>query len=687
MSRQAAQSIAMNIGLAGQPNTGKSTLFNRLTGARQHVGNWPGKTIEQKQGSFLHNGKSFKLIDLPGTYSLSSNSTEELITRNHIVSADTDALIVLIDASQLQRSMYLLSEIVGIDIPVIVACTMVDIAESQGKSLDTGMIEKVLGVPVVPINATKNQGIDNLKKRIAPLADKQAILSTNALEECYRNALGPGFEKLLAMLPEQGIGRYNKVWLATRLIERDEQVTASVKPILDSTQRNELEGLLQQLDNGALQIADARYQWIKSVLEGAVSGGLEKTMKFQGRFDRIATHWFFGKILAFFLVVLGFAFSFILIMPVMFAFDAIFHPLKASLNKTFETSEMPIWLASFITDAIAPGVYITLLMVVFIVAVIFVFGLMEDIGLVARIAFVYNNLMERLGLNGKSVLPFISGFGCNIASVAGSRVIDSDEQRRTTIVTSLAIPCPGLWGVVALVSAIFFGSQAFWVVLSLFAATAVHIAFTAWLFRDKGTEKKDMPGLIMELPPYHKPNWHTVFRYVWSKVRSVSVRAGTAIFVAILLIWALTFTEQGDITQSALYSFGKFFEPVSMLAGLDWRLLLSFLISAFAKEAALGAIAIFFGLSDLGTSFGGAIVSPVLYNSTELATIMGATISKASALAFIYAFYFNLPCMATIATIRSETNSTRFSLLVAGYYMGLALLIGAVAYRVGLWLF
>jgi ferrous iron transport protein B len=243
------------------------------------------------------------------------------------------------------------------------------------------------------------------------------------------------------------------------------------------------------------------------------------------------------------------------------------------------------------------------------------------------------------------------------------------------------------WGVILLVAAIFFGIKAIWVVMSLLLVMILHIAFTAWLFRDRSTSRTDAPGLIMELPPYHKPSWQAIFHFVLGRMKNIATKAGTIILIAISLIWVLTYSGTGEITGGILYKFGKAVEPVSMLIGLDWRLLIALVFSAFAKEAALGAIAILFGVGELGTSLSGTLFSPVTYNTGELTHVIGVTVSKASALAFIFGFYFNVPCFATIAIIRSETHSTRFAVLIAGYYFLVALVVAGIAYRIGLMIF
>jgi len=685
MSGNLEQPEILNIGLAGQPNTGKSTLFNRLTGLRQHVGNWPGKTVEQKTGRFSHGGVRFSLVDLPGTYSLSANSAEELITRSYIVSEDSDALVIMLDASQLQRSMYLLSEIAGIDIPVVIACSMVDVAQKQGKNIDLEEIGTVLDVPVVAVNATRNEGIESIKH----LVSHGRILSDQPLSEKYSLVSGQDYENLLSLLPDEGIGRYRNTWLAARLMENDAQIRDLVKKNIAPDKWERMVSILETVRDGALKIANAKYAWIKDILAGKVSEKNSGRFYELGKIDRLITNWFFGKIISVFMIMLGFAASFLIVIPVMIALDRIMKTLSEFAVKMLSALQLPLWLNSLVTEAVLPGAHMTCLMVAFIIAVVFVFGLMENVGFLARIAYAFDTMMQRIGLNGKSVLPFISSLGCNITGVVGARVIDSSSQRITTIATSLSVPCLATWGVVGFVTAIFFGKSFIWVIMLLFTATILHMIFTSWLFRfaNRNLKNKTTPGLIMELPPYHKPDWRSVFSFVWGKVKNVASKAGTAIFCVIIIFWAFSYTNDGDITKSFLFSAGKFFEPVSMWVGFDWRLILAFLVAALSREAALGVIAVLFGVSSLDNSLAGVMISHASFDQAVFSQIFGESISKASALAFIFAFYFNVPCLGTMAAIQSETHSTKLTCIIAVYYIASALAIAGIVYHIGRLLF
>jgi ferrous iron transport protein B len=262
--------LKMTIGLLGQPNTGKSTLFNRLTGARQHVGNWPGKTVEQKSGEFRSNDITYHLVDLPGTYSLAANSEEELITRDFIFSGQSDAIVVVIDASQMERSLYLLADYAGINLPVVVVLNMMDVAHQNGKKIDCPQIAKKLKIPVVPMVATKKTGTAELLDGLKTAAVNQGVIVTQAMLKEYRTAFGATFDALLNLLPEGGIGNYSAMWLGGKLLEGDQQIMKLVRDTVDREQWVQIEALINQNPDGALRASNCKYEWVKRIIAGNV---------------------------------------------------------------------------------------------------------------------------------------------------------------------------------------------------------------------------------------------------------------------------------------------------------------------------------------------------------------------------------------------------------------------------------
>jgi ferrous iron transport protein B len=266
----ALSGLKMTIGLLGQPNTGKSTLFNRLTGARQHVGNWPGKTVEQKSGEFRSNDITYHLVDLPGTYSLAANSEEELITRDFIFSGQSDAIVVVIDASQMERSLYLLADYAGINLPVVVVLNMMDVAHQNGKKIDCPQIAKKLKIPVVPMVATKKTGTAALLDGLKTAAVNQGVIVTQAMLKEYRTAFGATFDALLNLLPEGGIGNYSAMWLGGKLLEGDQQIMKLVRDTVDREQWVQIEALINQNSDGALRASNCKYEWVKRIIAGNV---------------------------------------------------------------------------------------------------------------------------------------------------------------------------------------------------------------------------------------------------------------------------------------------------------------------------------------------------------------------------------------------------------------------------------
>lgn len=340
-------------------------------------------------------------------------------------------------------------------------------------------------------------------------------------------------------------------------------------------------------------------------------------------------------------------------------------------------------MVSLVGEAILPAAVMAFFMVFFVSIVLLVFGVMEDVGYLARVAFVFDRSMCKLGLHGKAIIPFLMSLGCNIAGVTGVRVIDSLKQRRLAIAVSLVVPCLGMWGVISFVSAIFFGAYTPLVILGLFVLTIAHMKLTAWVFGRKviGMEE-EFHGLVMELPPFHKPNWKVIFKGVWYNTKNIIKKAFILIIGISMLMWLLSFSSTGNVEESLIYGLGKMIEPISMLFGFDWRLFIAFLVSAMGKEAALGVLAMLFGQGGGIMSFTGAMIGgAVSYSEVDFQTAVANGISTASALAFITAFYLNVPCMATIASVGIESGSKDFTWKVVAYYMGSALIISGILKR------
>lgn len=667
------------IALSGQPNTGKSTVFNHLTGAKQHVGNWPGKTVEQKSGEFTVEGSRCQLIDLPGTYSLTANSLEEKIARDFIINDKPDVVVVMADASQLERSLYLLTEVQMLPVPVILALNMMDVAGQQGKSIQIDQLEKRLGVRVVPMTAAKGEGLEDLVLAISAVGNEEGCEPVVPMLDG-----DPVYLKIKNVISGKIPKSFSEAWVTVKLIEKDPEIMKVIGDKLLDKEWAQISAILDEVDNGQLYAASTRYNWIAEVLASVVEKKGEDQSIRRGRtFDKAATHPVWGKLMAVLIMILGFAAAMIIAMPLMGVVQPAANGLASIVRSLFTGSSF--WFGSLLADGLIPGLTVSLMMLAYIFGVYIVFGLLEDIGYITRLAYVFDRSMNRIGLHGKSFMPLLMSFGCNIAGVTGTRVIDSWQQRMVTLVLVSIVPCMALWAVVSFMGTIFFASAMPLVILSLLIVMLLHLSLTSFLLR-RFIAPGETTGLIMELPPYHKPNWKTIFGHVWTQVKSFLKRACTLIALLSVVTWVLTFRTDGNMDLSVLATIAKLFDPVTNFLGLDWRLFVALMAATIAKEASLSVIAVLYGLGSASsiTSFilGGSAVE-----HSVLAGTIAQTVNPASALAFIFAFFFSIPCLGTVATIHSETKSLKWTIGSSLYYIAGSLIAGGLAYRVGLIIF
>jgi ferrous iron transport protein B len=681
---QLSGSRAFTIALAGQPNTGKSTVFNQLTGARQHVGNWPGKTVEQKSGTYTYQGVTYRVVDLPGTYSLTANSLEETISRDFIIGEQPNAVIVLLDAAQLERTMYLLAEVLPLPAPVIVALNMMDVAEQEGRRIDVKALEQRIGVPVIPMVAAKKQGVPELIQTIHRLVSEQPTRAPRV------PAVGDAEKQTLAQVKALITGHipnaYPPDWVALKLLEGDAAIKALAQQNLSPGAWGKLESLIGQNGDGALAVASARYAWIQHVTQAAVSHAAQGSQVRRGKFDRIATHPIWGVPLAILIMLAAFAVAMVVAMPVMSAAMGGLPYLIAATRQALAGA--PAWIGALLADGLLPGIGMALAFLGFLFGMFLAIGFVEDIGYLARVAFIGDRFMSRIGLHGKSFLPMLTSLGCNVAGVLGSRVVDSWQQRMMTLVMAPIVPCLAVWGVTGFFGTLFFGAAAPLITVALLVTLIAWLAFTGLLFK-RLFIKEEPGGLIMELPPYHKPNWKTIWSFTWGHTQSFIKRGVTLVAGASVLIWALSYLPNGNIETSILGVAGRAIEPVGRLLGLDWRLMVALLASMASKEAALATLGVLYGISSgVGTtSLTGLILGAEAVEHTAIATAIQASVSPASALAFVFAAFFSVPCLGTLGAIYSETRSWKWTLGATAYYTLAALLAGFLAYHVGLVIF
>ena len=659
------------IALLGQPNSGKSTIFNSLTGSHQHVGNWPGKTVEKIEGELTYNGNTYSLADLPGTYSLSANSDEEIITRDYIAKGNADLVLILADASQLERSLFMLADFAGINIPSMLVLTMIDVANSQGKHIDTKKLSDKLGIPVVSLVAHDKKGYREFYSTMENALSSPAQLSFKPIEALLESGESrDSFSEAMSLVPDKGIDRYSPQWLAVKLMEGDSQVAEIV---FAADNKAKINSYIDKNTEGSLYTSDCKFEWIGGLLSDTVTRDKSQSVILT-KFDRIAISKTWGRFVAIGIVLLGLVASMIAAAPIM----ALGGVVPMLLNPLIYNIGLPDILSSFISNTIVTAIVWVLSMSGFVFGVNLVFGIIEEVGYMARISYVFDNTMNKLGLQGKSIMPMLISFGCTIGGAAGTRVIDSWGQRILTIALAWAVPCAATFAVIPTFAGVVFGSKgAILVMLLLFGIMFIHIPITAKIFGSTLNPVNARTGLIMELPPYHKPRWKNIFKITLVRVWEVFKKVFVIVVIVASVFWALTYSATGDLSNSALYKFGNAISPVTQFFGMGWQTFLAFLSSMLSKEAVLGVTSVLFAGS--GSIFAAATSKGV---AVDMGSVIANSISKPEALAFMVAVTFNVPCLMALVATYSETHSAKWTIKIALYYIFTALLLSCLTYHI-----
>lgn len=649
------------LALAGQPNMGKSTLFNLLTGLNQHVGNWPGKTIERRYGVFNHDGRSFNLVDLPGTYSLTANSPEEVIAREFILREKPEVVIAMVSAANLERSLYLVSELVCLPAPVVVALNMMDVAKQEGLVVDAAALEKALNVPVVAITATKALGVrELLKVAIDVMHSKEhCVPQQPEIRADVQMAVNEIESLIHSYVPEP----YPSDWVALKLLEGDTEITHSMKETLPVETWQAVHEILRKNDDAMVIVASGRYEWIGAIVHKVVERPKIGQISLTERLDRIAAHPVWGLfVLA---AILGFVFwlTFTIGSPLQSWLSAQVVSRIADLARTALIGA-PGWIRGLIVDGIIGGVGSVITFLPILIIFFASFGFLEDIGYMARAAYVMDNIMHMMGLHGKSFLPLFLGFGCNVPAIMGTRVIDSWPARLLTILIAPLVPCTARMAVIAFLAPAFFGSKALLVSWGLVLFSILLLVVLGTLL-NKIIFKGERSAFIMEMPLYHIPNLRTVGLLVWQRSLSFLKKAGTTILGISVLIWLLSYLPGGDLNNSYLAQVGKFLSPVGQWMGFDWRLTVALLTTFPAKENAIATLGVLFGSSA----------------NAGLAQTLAATFSTASALSFLVVTMLFIPCMATVAVIKQETASWKWTFVSVSMFLVVSVLSGIGVYH------
>jgi ferrous iron transport protein B len=649
--------MTFTIALAGQPNVGKSTVFNLLTGMNQHVGNWSGKTVDQKTGSFLFNKNQYKVVDLPGSYSLSANSEEELIAREYILTEHPDLVVAVVDAATLERTLYLVAELLLLPAPVLLALNMMDVAEKEGIRIEPDVLEKAMGIPVVPMSASRGQGIEELKNAIESMLLEKAEYCPNlpAILPAHKSVLDSVEDIVAAYVPEI----YPSDWVALKLLEGDEVLSALMKRKMPENEWKRMGAILYKHEDAVLDIAGARYQWIGRMVRAAVVEPPASRIGFTTRIDRFLTHPIIGTVALIALMGGVFWITFSVGAPIQRMLGSLLGGFGNLIRSRMMGS--PHWLGELFAGGILGGLGIVLTFLPILAIFYFALGFLEDTGYMARAAYLTDRFMHMMGLHGKSFMPIILGFGCNVPAVLGTRIIESKKARVLTALLVPFVPCTARLTVVSILAPIFFGSAAFWVTWGLVGVNLVILALLG-LVLHRFAFGDEHVAFIMELPLYHLPNMKTIGIYVWQNLVGFLKKAGSIILTASLVVWAFSYFPTGTIMTSYLGVFGHWLEPVSRLLGLPWQVFIALLTSFAAKENTIATLGILYG---------------------NINVILPTVISSAAALGLLAFQMLFIPCVGTIAAIKQETKSVKWTTFSLAIMLFLSFGVAFTIYQVG----
>ena len=675
----------LKVGFVGNPNCGKTTLFNAYTGAKLKVANWPGVTVEKKEGAMKYHDHRFRLVDLPGIYSLTSYTMEEKLTRQFILDSEVDVIVDVADASALERNLYLTLQLIELGKPVILALNMMDIVEERGMEIDLHRLPEMLGIPCIPVSARRRTGLDILMHTVAHHKRKCHDISFNHQhphedkESChphahhkeyamvYSDEIEDKIDELISRLKESGFESSNYRWYAIKLLEHDQEVMELTKIDLTGIADRSYE----------TDIIHQKYDFIDEIIEECLVNKSKKA-EFTDKVDRFLTHRILG--LPIFLGIM--AMVFFLTFTIGDALKGIFEIGLDSFSEwaliTLEHVGVNEVLTSLIVDGIIAGVggILTFLPNIFILFLALAF--LEDSGYMARVAFVMDGLMGKLGLSGKAFIPMILGFGCTVPAVMASRALEDARDRRRTILVTPFMSCSARLPIYVLFSQMFFGTYAMVAAFSMYIIGLFIAVFSAFVMY-KFSGAKNMSPLLIELPEYKTPNKRTIFIYVWDKVKDYLTKAGTTIFVASILIWViLNFGPTGMVDNMSL-SFGatagKALSPLLVPAGLGlWQVVVALISGIAAKEVVVSSFSVLFGIANITSQEG-------MNSLVGLLGDQGFGALNGYALMIFCLLY--TPCAATIAVVRRELKSWKWTGISVLFQLAVAYIAAVLVFQIG----
>lgn len=672
--------------LAGNPNCGKTTLFNAVTGSNQYVGNWPGVTVEKKEGKITHDNMNAYIVDLPGIYSLSPYSSEEIVTRNYIIDEKPDLIINIVDATNIERNLYLSLQLAELGIPMVIALNMIDMIEKNGDSIDTAKLSSLLGIKVIPISAGKGTGIHKLLHAAmheAVHGDEKVSekhidrhLNMCAPPDIYTGKVKEAVNRIENIIKDKCASKDLPLrWSAVKLIEGDEPTLTSLD--LTDTQLNCIEAIVSELETENIDremvIADQKYKFICSVTQRTVTRSHEAGhMTFSDKIDRVVTHKIFAIPLFFLLMLAIFYITFgALGANLTELVDGLINENFAGLVRSFMTNHNAAdWATGLVCDGIIGGVGTVLSFFPQILLLFFFLSILEDSGYMARAAFIMDRALHTIGLSGKSFVPMLMGFGCSVPAIMATRTLENEKDRRLTMMLIPFMSCSAKMPVYSMFIMAFFPNVRGVVVISLYALGFI-VAIASAFILQKTVLKGGHAPFVMELPPYRMPTGKTLCLHLYDKIKDFMTKAGTVLLGASIIIWfcqyfnfSLQHVESSE--ESILGVIGSFIAPVFAPLGFgDWKSSVAMLTGLVARESIVTTMGILYGAGE-GASISAAISSA--YTPAAAYSMM------------VFALLF-IPCFAAVTTLRKEMNSRKWTLLALGFQACTAYVITFVIYN------
>ncbi|MCM1050143.1 MAG: ferrous iron transport protein B [Clostridiales bacterium] len=674
--------MSVKIALAGNPNCGKTTLFNALTGSNQFVGNWPGVTVEKKEGK-LKNHKDVTIMDLPGIYSLSPYTLEEVVARNYLIAERPDAIINIVDGTNIERNLYLSTQIMELGIPVIMAVNMIDVVEKSGDRIHIDKLSKKLGCEVVEISALKGTGIQQAAdKAVAAAKKNQAGAPVHKFAASVESAISKVEDKL------NGVAEDQKRFFAIKLLERDDKIGEQMQSVPDVSE--EIATLEKEFDDDTESIiTNERYVYISSIIGECVTKNGKGTLTTSDKIDRIVTNrWLALPIFA----VVMFLVYYVSVTTVGaivtdwtndVLFGEIIPPAIESMLTAINCAD---WLQGLILNGIVAGVGAVLGFVPQMLVLFIFLAFLESCGYMARVAFIMDRIFRKFGLSGKSFIPMLIGTGCGVPGVMASRTIENDRDRKMTIMTTTFIPCGAKLPIIALIAGALFGGAA-WVAPSAYFVGIAAIICSGIILKKTKMFEGDPAPFVMELPAYHMPTVGAVLRSMWERGWSFIKKAGTIILLSTIVIWFMMsfgwadgsfgMLEAEQLDSSILAKLGSavswLFIPLGWNDGQNgWKMAVAAVTGLVAKENVVGTFGMLFGFAEV---------------SEDGAEIWGQLAGSMSAIAAYSFMVFNLlcaPCFAAMGAIKREMNNIKWFWFAIGYQCGLAYLVSLCVYQIGM---